>query len=192
MVLTVSSTVFREGETIPVEYTCDGEDISPPVAWGEPPDGTRSLALIVDDPDAPGGVFTHWIVFNLPAATRQLPSAVTMQPQLDSGARQGKMDFGRMGYGGQYPVPGSSYRYLRTLESVAGAVNLTVAQRAGVAFTLGAQRPVNVNQALLAGGGTDQGTGQPKLTAQVVFQIIYRQPGVLAIKVKRFPGEIRP
>ena len=124
MVLTVSSTVFREGETIPVEYTCDGEDISPPVAWGEPPDGTRSLALIVDDPDAPGGVFTHWIVFNLPAATRQLPSAVTMQPQLDSGARQGKMDFGRMGYGGPCPPPGKPHRYQFTVYALARTLDL--------------------------------------------------------------------
>ncbi len=87
MELTVSSTVFREGETIPAKYTCQGEDISPSITWGEPPDGTRSLAIIVDDPDAPGGVFTHWIIFNLPADTRQLPAAVPTQPQLDSGAR---------------------------------------------------------------------------------------------------------
>jgi hypothetical protein len=127
MELTVSSTVFREGETIPAKYTCQGEDISPPIAWGEPPDGTRSLALIVDDPDAPGGVFTHWIIFNLPADTRQLPAAVPTQSQLDSGARQGKTDFGRVGYGEPCPPPGKPHRYQftvyaldRTLDLAAG------------------------------------------------------------------------
>ena len=128
MELTVSSTVFREGETIPAKYTCQGEDISPSITWGEPPDGTRSLAIIVDDPDAPGGVFTHWIIFNLPADTRQLPAAVPTQPQLDSGARQGKTDFGRVGYGGPCPPPGKPHRYQftvyaldRTLDLAAGA-----------------------------------------------------------------------
>lgn len=128
MELSVSSTVFREGETIPAKYTCEGEDISPPIVWGEPPDGTRSLALIVDDPDAPGGVFTHWIIFNLPADTRQLPAAVPAQPRLDSGARQGKTDFGRVGYGGPCPPPGKPHRYRftvyaldRTLDLAAGA-----------------------------------------------------------------------
>ena len=128
MALTVSSTVFREGETIPAKYTCQGEDISPSITWGEPPDGTRSLAIIVDDPDAPGGVFTHWIIFNLPADTRQLPAAVPTQPQLDSGARQGKTDFGRVGYGGPCPPPGKPHRYQftvyaldRTLDLAAGA-----------------------------------------------------------------------
>ncbi|MCH8864816.1 MAG: YbhB/YbcL family Raf kinase inhibitor-like protein [Chloroflexi bacterium] len=128
MELTVSSTVFREGETIPAKYTCQGEDISPSITWGEPPDGTRSLAIIVDDPDAPGGVFTHWIIFNLPADTRQLPAAVPTQPRLDSGARQGKTDFGRVGYGGPCPPPGKPHRYQftvyaldRTLDLAAGA-----------------------------------------------------------------------
>lgn len=128
MELTVSSTVFREGETIPAKYTCEGEDISPPIAWGEPPDGTRSLAIIVDDPDAPGGVFTHWIIFNLPADTRQLPAAVPTQSRLDSGARQGKTDFGQVGYGGPCPPPGKPHRYQftvyaldRTLDLAAGA-----------------------------------------------------------------------
>ena len=127
MELTVSSTVFREGETIPAKYTCQGEDISPSITWGEPPDGTRSLAIIVDDPDAPGGVFTHWIIFNLPADTRQSPAAVPTQPQLDSGARQGKTDFGRVGYGGPCPPPGKPHRYQftvyaldRTLDLAAG------------------------------------------------------------------------
>ncbi len=69
-VLSIASPAFRDGERIPGKYTGDGEDISPPLVWGEPPTGTQSLALIVDDPDAPGGVFTHWVLFNIPPDSR--------------------------------------------------------------------------------------------------------------------------
>lgn len=115
MVLTVSSPVFQEGGKIPTKYTCQGQDVSPPLAWGEPPVGTQSFALIMDDPDAPGGVFTHWVLFNIPSESRQLPEAVPAQAQLSSGALQGKNDFGRVGYGGPCPPPGRPHRYRFTL-----------------------------------------------------------------------------
>ena len=115
MVLLVSSPAFQEGDTIPTKYTCQGQDVSPPLAWSEPPVGTQSLALIVDDPDAPGGVFTHWVLFNIPSDSRQLPEAVPTQAQLPSGALHGKNDFGRIGYGGPCPPPGRPHRYQFTL-----------------------------------------------------------------------------
>ena len=115
MALTVSSSAFQEGDKIPAKYTCEGQDVSPPLAWSEPPAGTRSLALIVDDPDAPGGVFTHWLLFNIPPDSRELPEAVPAQAELDSGALQGKTDFGRTGYGGPCPPPGRPHRYQFTL-----------------------------------------------------------------------------
>ena len=115
MALSISSPVFQEGEGIPAKYSCEGQDISPPLAWGEPPAGTNSFALIVDDPDAPGRVFTHWVLFNLPADSRELPEAVPTQPQLSSGALQGKNDFGKTGYGGPCPPPGRPHRYQFTL-----------------------------------------------------------------------------
>ena len=115
MALSISSPVFQEGEGIPAKYSCEGQDISPPLAWGEPPAGTNSFALIVDDPDAPGRVFTHWALFNLPADSRELPEAVPAQPQLSSGALQGKNDFGKTGYGGPCPPPGRPHRYQFTL-----------------------------------------------------------------------------
>ena len=115
MALSISSPVFQEGEDIPAKYSCEGQDISPPLAWGEPPAGTYSFALIVDDPDAPGRVFTHWVLFNLPADSRELPEAVPTQPQLSSGALQGKNDFGKTGYGGPCPPPGRPHRYQFTL-----------------------------------------------------------------------------
>lgn len=115
MVLSISSPVFQEGEGIPAKYSCEGQDISPPLAWGEPPADTNSFALIVDDPDAPGRVFTHWVLFNLPADSRELPEAVPTQPQLSSSALQGKNDFGKTGYGGPCPPPGRPHRYQFTL-----------------------------------------------------------------------------
>lgn len=115
MALSISSPVFQEGEGIPAKYSCEGQDISPPLVWGEPPAGTNSFALIVDDPDAPGRVFTHWVLFNLPADSRELPEAVPTQPQFSSGALQGKNDFGKTGYGGPCPPPGRPHRYQFTL-----------------------------------------------------------------------------
>jgi len=97
MVLTVSSPAFREGDKIPSKYTCEGEDVSPELTWSEPPTGIKSFVLVVDDPDAPGGVFTHWILFNVPADSLLLPEAVPAQDQLQNGSLQGKNDLGRIG-----------------------------------------------------------------------------------------------
>jgi Raf kinase inhibitor-like YbhB/YbcL family protein len=115
MALSVTSTAFQEDGQIPDKYTCKGQDISPPLAWSEPPEGTQSLALIMDDPDAPGGVFTHWVMFNIPSDSRGLPEAVPTQDKLPSGALQGKNGFGRIGYGGPCPPSGSPHRYQFTL-----------------------------------------------------------------------------
>jgi Raf kinase inhibitor-like YbhB/YbcL family protein len=115
MVLAVSSPAFQEGGKIPTKYTCEGQDVSPAFTWGEPPVETRSFVLIVDDPDAPGGVFTHWVLFNLPVGSRELPEAVAAQAQLPNGSVQGKNDFGRIGYGGPCPPPGRPHRYQFTL-----------------------------------------------------------------------------
>lgn len=115
MTLSLSSPIFQEGEDIPIEYTCDGQDISPPLTWGEPPTETQAFALIMDDPDAPGGVFTHWLVFNLPADSRELAEAVPPDNELASGALQGKNDFDKIGYGGPCPPPGPAHHYRFTI-----------------------------------------------------------------------------
>jgi len=115
MTLSLSSTAFKEGDKIPVKYTCDGQDISPPLVWGEPPQLTQAFALIVDDPDAPGGVFTHWVLFNLPANVHQLGEDIPAQERLENGGLQGKNDFGRIGYGGPCPPRGSVHRYRFTI-----------------------------------------------------------------------------
>jgi hypothetical protein len=100
--------------TIPGRYaSCPGqENISPALAWTRPPAGTHSLAVIVTDPDAPEGPFTHWLLWNLPADTRLLPESIAAQPQLPSGARQGRNDFGSIGYGGPCPPGSAAHRYV--------------------------------------------------------------------------------
>lgn len=113
--ITLSSTALQAGENIPSKYTCDGEDISPPLSWGEPPSGTESFALTMDDPDAPGGTFTHWVVFNLPADTRELEEGMPPEGELENGALQGKNDFGAIGYRGPCPPLGAAHRYVFTL-----------------------------------------------------------------------------
>jgi len=124
MTLPVSSPVFQEGGKIPVKYTCDGEDISPPLAWGEPPQGTTSFTLIVDDPDAPFGVWTHWVLFDIPADTFELPEAVPTQEHLPNGALQAKNGFGRIGYGGPCP-PGPGHHYRFTVYALDKPLGLT-------------------------------------------------------------------
>lgn len=115
MTLSLSSTAFKEGDKIPVKYTCDGQDISPPLVWGQPPQKTQAFALIADDPDAPGGVFTHWILFNIPGNVRQIEEGIPAQEQLQNGALHGKNDFGRIGYGGPCPPRGPAHRYRFTV-----------------------------------------------------------------------------
>jgi len=109
--ISLTSPAFAEGAAIPRRFTCDGEDLSPPLAWSEPPEGTRAFALVVDDPDAPGGTFTHWLVYDLPADARSLPEGVPAESELPGGGRQGENDFGRTGYGGPCPPRGEQHRY---------------------------------------------------------------------------------
>ena len=124
MALAVSSLAFQEGSKIPARYTCEGQDVSPALTWEEPPAEAQSFALIMDDPDAPGGVFTHWVLFNLPADSRGLSEAVPTQPQLPDGSLQGKNDFGRIGYGGPCPPPGRPHRYQFTLYALDQTLDL--------------------------------------------------------------------
>ena len=110
MEIKVTSTAFEEGGMIPRQYTCDGADISPALAWTDVPEGTKALALICDDPDAPMGTWVHWVLFNLPADMSRLPENIPPQKTLDSGAKHGINDFRKLGYGGPCP-PGGTHRY---------------------------------------------------------------------------------
>jgi len=110
----IISASFEEAGMIPKEYTCDGEDVSPPLEWTGVPGGTRSLALVCDDPDAPAGNWVHWVLFNLPADASGLGAGVPPLLELANGARQGVNDFRRIGWGGPCP-PGGTHRYYFTL-----------------------------------------------------------------------------
>ncbi len=107
----LTSTAFQEGANVPKKYTGDGDDVSPPLKWEGTPTGTKSFALICDDPDAPRGTWVHWVLFNIPAEKTELPEAVPTTPKLADGARQGTNDFKKIGYGGPAPPPGKPHRY---------------------------------------------------------------------------------
>jgi Raf kinase inhibitor-like YbhB/YbcL family protein len=106
----IKSSAFKTGEIIPSKYTCDNIDVSPPLEWAQVPDGTKTFALICDDPDAPMGTWVHWILFNLPGSILELTENVPKIEVLKNGAKQGKNDFGKIGYGGPCP-PGGTHRY---------------------------------------------------------------------------------
>jgi len=110
MEITVTSTAFEAGDMIPSKYTCDGENVSPPLAWSPVPEGTQSFALISDDPDAPVGTWVHWVLFNIPAGVKGLPENVPPQEILQDGSRHGRNDFRKIGYGGPCP-PSGTHRY---------------------------------------------------------------------------------
>lgn len=105
----ISSPAFSHNQIIPEKYTCDSQNISPPLEFEDVPEGTKSLALIMDDPDAPGRIFVHWVVWNIPPDTRQIP-----ENSVPGGTMQGTTDFGRTGYGGPCP-PSGTHRYFLKL-----------------------------------------------------------------------------
>jgi hypothetical protein len=115
MAFQLRSSSFHENGTIPKRNTCDGADVSVPLSWTDPPEGVKSFALIVDDPDAPRGTWVHWVLYDLPAETEHLVEDMPRSEILNDGAKQGVNDFGRVGYGGPCPPPGSAHRYFFTL-----------------------------------------------------------------------------
>ena len=106
----IKSSAFDEGAFITRKYTCDGNNISPPFEWSLIPDGTKAFALICDDPDAPMGTWVHWVLFNLPGNINELSENIPPWEVLENGAKQGKNDFRKIGYGGPCP-PGGTHRY---------------------------------------------------------------------------------
>jgi Raf kinase inhibitor-like YbhB/YbcL family protein len=105
MKLDVSSSAFSEGQSIPEKYTCDGQNVSPPIKWSGAPANTKSIASICEDPDAPSGTFTHWVLYDLPGTTKELTEGSS------GGGKEGMNDFGKKGYGGPCPPPGGAHRY---------------------------------------------------------------------------------
>ncbi len=106
----LKSKAFEPGGLIPAKYTCDGEDISPPLNWSDTPAGTKTFALISDDPDAPVGTWVHWVIWNISASARALDENLPKSASLPNSAKQGTTDFRRIGYGGPCP-PSGTHRY---------------------------------------------------------------------------------
>lgn len=123
MDIKIKSPAFVPGGKIPGKYTCDGMDISPPLAWTSGPEGTKTFALICDDPDAPMGTWVHWVLFNLPADIIELRENVPPERELENGAKQGMNDFRKIGYGGPCP-PGGTHRYYFKLYALDTEINL--------------------------------------------------------------------
>lgn len=121
--LKLTSPAFDQGATIPAVYTCDGQNISPPLAWDGVPQGTRALALIVEDPDAPVGTYTHWVLYDLPPTLTALPEGVPLGERPPVGGAQGKNDARQLGYFGPCP-PSGSHRYIFTLYALNASTNL--------------------------------------------------------------------
>jgi Raf kinase inhibitor-like YbhB/YbcL family protein len=125
MTFTLKSPAFAAGADIPRQFTCTATDVSPALEWSNAPAKAVSLALIMDDPDAPVGTWVHWVLWNLPPSVHSLPEGVAKREQLDDGSRQGRNDFSKIGYGGPCPPPGKLHRYFFRLYAL--DVKLTLA-----------------------------------------------------------------
>lgn len=120
----LTSSAFEEGKTIPTEHTCDGQDLSPALQWSGAPEETGAFALVVDDPDAPAGTWVHWVLYGVPADRSELPEGIPAAETALDGARQGRNDFQRLGYGGPCPPPNGAHRYRFTLYALAADTGL--------------------------------------------------------------------
>lgn len=149
MPLMLASPAFPPGGMIPSEYTCNGADISPPLAWSGEPAGTRSLVLIVEDPDAPSGTFRHWTVFDIPPGRHGLVAGYGPNRPV-AGFRQARNDFGGLGYGGPCPPPGPPHHYRFRLLAISRP-SLDLSASATASEVLRAAQPYMIQQAELTG-----------------------------------------
>lgn len=124
----IKSAAFQNNASIPSRHTCDGANLSPALSWTDPPEGTESYALIMDDPDAPVGTFVHWVLYNLPASARQLPEGVPRNDDVQGGP-QGLNDFSQTGYGGPCPPRGKPHRYFFKLYALDTKLDLPAGAR---------------------------------------------------------------
>ncbi len=120
----IKSAAFKANDVIPKKYACDGENISPPLEWNDPPAGTNSFALVVDDPDAPMGTWVHWVTYNIPQDIRELPEGFPQSETFPDGTKQGFNGSRQVGYEGPCPPPGPYHRYHFKLCALDGALDL--------------------------------------------------------------------
>jgi Raf kinase inhibitor-like YbhB/YbcL family protein len=124
MTMAVTTTAFAAGGEIPKKYTCDGPDLSPALSWSGLPANAQGLALIADDPDAPAGTWTHWVVWDIPLKSMGLAENMLKAKTLPDGTRQGTTDFRKVGYGGPCPPPGKAHRYFFRLYALDAKIDL--------------------------------------------------------------------
>ena len=124
MALEIKSPAFNEGDLMNAKYTCKGEDLSPALNWSGAPEGTKSFALICDDPDAPFMTWVHWVIYDIPANVTELGEGLSKEKTLSNGAKQGITDFRKIGYGGPCPPPGGPHRYFFKLYALDEVLNL--------------------------------------------------------------------
>ena len=120
----LKSSAFQNGAEIPRKHTCEANDVSPSLSWDKAPSGTQAFALIADDPDAPVGTWVHWVIYDLPGDTKELPEATATSEALSNGAKQGTNDFKKIGYGGPCPPAGLAHRYFFKLYALDAPTNL--------------------------------------------------------------------
>jgi Raf kinase inhibitor-like YbhB/YbcL family protein len=127
LAFSIGSPAFKNGGNIPEKYTADGEDISPQIIWSDPPRGTRSFALICDDPDAPMGTWTHWMIYDIPGDRMELPENFPKVKDLPDGAKQGLNTWKRVGYGGPDPPAGKPHRYIFRIYALNDTLGISAA-----------------------------------------------------------------
>ena len=149
MAFELTSAAFSNGSPIPRKFTCEGEDLSPELIWTDPPQGTKCLALICDDPDAPVGTWVHWVLWGIDADARSLQEGLGKKVSLSEGLREGVTDFGRPGYGGPCPPPGKPHRYFFKLYALDAAPSLS--SKAGKSELLKAMKDHILGQTELMG-----------------------------------------
>lgn len=120
----LQAAAFTPGGFIPARFTCAGKDVSPSLTWSDAPDRTQAFALIVEDPDAPAGTWTHWLVYDLPSTAHALSEGLPKTAEISGGGRQGMNDFGKIGYGGPCPPPGKPHHYFFRLYALNAPLHL--------------------------------------------------------------------
>ncbi len=148
MPLMLASQAIPPGGEIPTQYTCDGADISPPLTWSAVPEGTKSLVLVVEDPDAPSGVFSHWAVYDIPAGSRGLAAGYS-ENRPAAGFREARNDFGKPGYGGPCPPQGHGIHHYHFRLLAISRPTLDLRPSATAHDMLNAAQPYAIQQAEL-------------------------------------------
>lgn len=151
MAFTLTSPAFRPGDRVPVKYTCGGEDVSLPLEWQGVPVGTKSLALICLDPDAPSGVFHHWAIFDIPPDMLELAEGVARTENLAGGIRQAANDFGKIGYSGPCPPRGHGVHHYHFRLFALNAAHLDAGRKPDSADVLAAAQEHTVAVAEIVG-----------------------------------------